>query len=277
MTDIRVHERSEDSGDYVYELSLRESGALFERSFIARQPIGAEHYDPALRAADDQGNMREYRREAPKLRRSIVLALREYDRMHDHAQCATAVVTERGALGSKTRFRVRLAKGNASADVAVVIVAGRPFVEAEGEGQLSPDWPAIHAALGLRYAPDLDSPRGNEPALARMAIRAATEVAESASASMQAKLRFPAEGIAAIKALGLNQSNPESLHLVWQTNILRRAASVDAIDAARFTAAVQHFGAWIEVDCAETKRLVEAAMGGLAAELREKIVITSED
>ncbi len=84
---------------------------------------------------------------------------------------------------------------------------------------------------------------------------------------MKIKLCFPPAGIEAIHALGLRQTNPETLRLTTQrgasnygTGVLLRGKSGEILDGRSFEAMHRGFGAWIECDSANTKRRVGNAL-----------------
>jgi len=96
---------------------------------------------------------------------------------------------------------------------------------------------------------------------------------------MRIKLHFPQESIDALRKIGLRQSNPETLRLVvnhpqssYGIGVLLRGKSGDIFDGHSFLA-LQHFGARILVDSAETKRKVENALVTAATELDDAIQI----
>lgn len=96
---------------------------------------------------------------------------------------------------------------------------------------------------------------------------------------MKIKLHFSGAGIAAIKALGLRQINPETLRLTTQHSmschgigVLLRGKTGEILDGRTFQA-LQHFGAWIECDSADTKRRVENALCTALTELDDRIKV----
>jgi hypothetical protein len=84
---------------------------------------------------------------------------------------------------------------------------------------------------------------------------------------MKIKLCFPPAGIEAIHALGLRQTNSETLRLTTQrgasnygAGVLLRGKSGEILDGRSFEAMHKGFGAWIECDSADTKRRVGNAL-----------------
>ena len=70
---------------------------------------------------------------------------------------------------------------------------------------------------------------------------------------MRVKLHFPEQSIAAIKAMGLRQLNPETLRLVtdhpasnYGIGVLLRGKSGSILDGAQFAKLNAAFGAWID-------------------------------
>jgi hypothetical protein len=103
--------------------------------------------------------------------------------------------------------------------------------------------------------------------------------------TMRIKLHFPTAAIEGIKALGLRQINPETLR--WTTDhheshygmgVILRGKSGVILDGRTFAVMSQHFGAWIEVDSAATKKKCELAMCSIAVEgLSDRIIVTDAD
>lgn len=101
---------------------------------------------------------------------------------------------------------------------------------------------------------------------------------------MRIKLCFPDAGIAAISALGLRQKNPETLR--WTTEhpgssygkgTLLRGKSGELLDGNSFAALHKAFGAWIEVDSADTKRRVAKALATPELDDEIRIVPTKQN
>lgn len=101
---------------------------------------------------------------------------------------------------------------------------------------------------------------------------------------MKIKLHFPTESIDAIKALGLRQINPETLR--WTTDhpassygmgVLLRGKSGEILDGRSFQAMHAAFGAWIEVDSAQTKQRVENALVTAASGLDDQVRIAASN
>lgn len=93
---------------------------------------------------------------------------------------------------------------------------------------------------------------------------------------MRIKMHFPAASMTAIKDMGLH--NPETLR--WTTDhsassygigVLLRGKSGEILDGRAFMGLHKAFGAWIEVDSADTKRRVENALVTAASGLDEQI------
>ena len=96
---------------------------------------------------------------------------------------------------------------------------------------------------------------------------------------MKIKLHFPASGIGDISALGLRQTNPETLRLTTQHSmsshgigVLLRGKSGEILDGRTFEA-LQAFGAWIECDSPETKLRVENALVTAVTGLDDRIKV----
>ncbi len=101
---------------------------------------------------------------------------------------------------------------------------------------------------------------------------------------MKIKLCFPSGGIEAIKALGLRQINPETLRWTtghpdshYGTGVLLRGKSGAILDGRSFLAMHTGFGAWIEVDSADTKRRVENALVTAASGMDDQIKVVDHD
>lgn len=84
---------------------------------------------------------------------------------------------------------------------------------------------------------------------------------------MKIKLLFPEAGVETIKAMGLRQSNPESLRWTddhaqssYGHGVLLREHSRELLDGDAFGQLRERFGAWIECDSAATQQLVIAAL-----------------
>mgnify|MGYP001549479633 CR=1 FL=1 len=97
---------------------------------------------------------------------------------------------------------------------------------------------------------------------------------------MKIKLHFPPQGIDAIKALGLRQTNPETLRWTTQHSssshgigVLLRGKSGEILDGRSFAAMHKGFGAWIECDSTETKRRVANALVTAATGLDDAIKV----
>lgn len=97
---------------------------------------------------------------------------------------------------------------------------------------------------------------------------------------MKIKLCFPASGIEAIQALGLRQTNPETVRLTTQHSmsnhgigVLLRGKSGELLDGHSFAAMHNGFGAWIECDSADTKRRIENALVTAATGLDDAIKV----
>lgn len=100
---------------------------------------------------------------------------------------------------------------------------------------------------------------------------------------MKIKICFPASGIEAIKALGLRQTNPETLRLTTQhalsshgIGVLLRGKSGEILDGRSFAAMHVGFGAWIECDSSETKRRIENALATASTGLDDAIKLSAE-
>ncbi|QQJ90674.1 hypothetical protein JFJ84_03505 [Histophilus somni] len=90
---------------------------------------------------------------------------------------------------------------------------------------------------------------------------------------MKIKLYFPDESIATIKRMGLRQMSPETLRWTadhpsssYGMGALLRGKSGEILDGKCFAALVPAFGAWIDIDIADTTRrfnisIVTAATG----------------
>jgi len=95
---------------------------------------------------------------------------------------------------------------------------------------------------------------------------------------MRIRLHFPTASIVAIVAMGLTQRNPETLR--WTTDhpassyglgtILRGKTGV-VLCGRDFAALNANFGAWVECDCADTKRRVENALCTAAINLDHEV------
>lgn len=99
---------------------------------------------------------------------------------------------------------------------------------------------------------------------------------------MRIKLHIPADGLAAIKALGLRQASPETLRLVvdhpdssYGIGVLLRGKSVDPLGSRDFAVLHQSFGAWIECDSLRTKRRVEVTLVTAATGLSDQIKVAA--
>ncbi|MBI5815903.1 MAG: hypothetical protein HZB29_09870 [Nitrospinae bacterium] len=84
---------------------------------------------------------------------------------------------------------------------------------------------------------------------------------------MKIKLRFPADSLAAIARMGLRQKSPETLRWTadhpdssYGIGIILRGKSGDRLGGKEFAVMRQRWGAWIEVDSAETKRRAANAL-----------------
>jgi hypothetical protein len=98
---------------------------------------------------------------------------------------------------------------------------------------------------------------------------------------MKIKLHIPADGLAAIKALGLRQTSPETLRLVtdhpdssYGIGVLLRGKSGEPLGGRDFAALHQSFGAWIECDSLRTKQRVEVALVTGVTGLGDQIRVT---
>lgn len=96
---------------------------------------------------------------------------------------------------------------------------------------------------------------------------------------MKIKLHFSADGLEQIKALGLRQTNPETLRLTTQHSmsshgigVLLRGKSGEILDGRTFQA-LQAFGAWIECDSDDTKRRVENCLVTAVAGLDDRVIV----
>ena len=101
---------------------------------------------------------------------------------------------------------------------------------------------------------------------------------------MKIKLCFPDVGIQAIKALGLRQRNPETLRWTadhqsssYGIGVLLRGKSGEILDGKSFAGMHHAFGAWIEVDSADTKQRVENALVTAATELDDQIKVVAKE
>lgn len=100
---------------------------------------------------------------------------------------------------------------------------------------------------------------------------------------MKIKLCFPAEAIAHIEAQGLRQRNPETLRWTdkhpashYRAGVVLRGNSGDILSGNAFSQLHTLFGAWIEVDSEDTKRLISNAMALGVAGLIDQIKVLSE-
>ena len=94
-------------------------------------------------------------------------------------------------------------------------------------------------------------------------------------------MHFSPQGESAIKALGLRQRNPETLRWTTQHNqsnhgigVILRGKSGDLLDGRTFKVSHDAFGAWIECDCADTKRRVDNALVTVVLGVDDAITIT---
>lgn len=96
---------------------------------------------------------------------------------------------------------------------------------------------------------------------------------------MMIRLHIPAESIAALKRMGLNQRPVEVLR--WTTDhpsssfgigVILRGKSGELLDGRTFAALHHAFGAWIEVDGADTKRRTQNALVTAASGLDDAII-----
>lgn len=100
---------------------------------------------------------------------------------------------------------------------------------------------------------------------------------------MRIKLHFPAEGHAAIVALGLRQLNPETLRWTddpgkgssYGLGVILRGKSGEGLSGQAFLAMHKAFGAWIEVDSADTQRRVRNALATALSEMDDHVRIAA--
>ena len=95
---------------------------------------------------------------------------------------------------------------------------------------------------------------------------------------MRIKLHFPEQSIAAIRAMGLRQTNSETLRLVtdhpassYGIGVLLRGKSGEILDGRSFHALNQAFGAWIECDSDKTAQRVRNALVTAATGLDDAV------
>lgn len=99
---------------------------------------------------------------------------------------------------------------------------------------------------------------------------------------MRIKLHFPPEGHAAIVALGLRNPNPETLRWTddagrgssYGLGVILRGKSGEGLSGQAFAAMHMAFGAWIEVDSADTQRRVRNALATALSELDDHVRVS---
>jgi hypothetical protein len=95
---------------------------------------------------------------------------------------------------------------------------------------------------------------------------------------MRIKLHFPEQSIATIQAMGLRQTNPETLRLVtdhpassYGIGVLLRGKSGDILDGSQFAELHYSFGVWVECDSVKTIQRVRNALVTAASGMDEQI------
>lgn len=99
---------------------------------------------------------------------------------------------------------------------------------------------------------------------------------------MRIKLHFTPEGHAAIVALGLRNPNPETLRWTddpgkgssYGMGVILRGKSGEGLSGQAFMAMHKAFGAWIEVDSADTQRRVRNALATALSEMDDQVRVS---